>query len=330
MMLRAGTAKGQNQPYYIDVSMDAYVDGSHSLINSGYQQISYYDNRTSNSADNIEECTPQPPYVSSSYPDGGISSAQIIGTLGNWSASCNGTAWTGVPYPCDAISDAHASGYVAWRDMITPVSTTLPVGSQVVVRVTEVVNYSAFVSTTDSNVPETQAWVQLSGSANSLEWGDFSYGYPSGGYPPYAVTTFSANTTATVGTPFPLAGQFFIQAAGAAVTNDNEERWDGTIEFSQQVYLDCLTPGVSLISTSGVSYFTHAPTDLTITTAPQGFNLTFSTISNDLYDVQATTDLVSAAWSTIASNIPGNGTTTNYIDTAAAVPQKFYRVYVHF
>ena len=59
-------------------------------------------------------------------------------------------------------------------------------------------------------------------------------------------------------------------------------------------------------------------------------NLTFSTISNDLYDVQATTDLVAGVWSTIASNIVGNGGGTNYIDVTAGVPQKFYRVYVHF
>jgi|GEM_PF-619849 len=59
--------------------------------------------------------------------------------------------------------------------------------------------------------------------------------------------------------------------------------------------------------------------------------LNLLTISNYYYDVQSTTDLVSSAWSTIASNILGLGGTTNYIDlNGAAVPQRFYRVAMHF
>jgi hypothetical protein len=60
------------------------------------------------------------------------------------------------------------------------------------------------------------------------------------------------------------------------------------------------------------------------------FNLTFSTYPYELYDVQATTDLSSGAWSTIASNILGDGSTKNYVDAIAGVRQKFYRIYVHF
>jgi uncharacterized repeat protein (TIGR03803 family) len=59
--------------------------------------------------------------------------------------------------------------------------------------------------------------------------------------------------------------------------------------------------------------------------------LNLLTTSNYYYDVQSTTDLVYGAWSTIASNIPGLGGTTNYIDlNGATVPQKFYRVGMHF
>jgi len=58
--------------------------------------------------------------------------------------------------------------------------------------------------------------------------------------------------------------------------------------------------------------------------------LTLLMASNFFYDVQSTTDLVSGTWSTIASNIPGLGVTTNYIDyNGATVPQKFYRVGMH-
>ena len=55
--------------------------------------------------------------------------------------------------------------------------------------------------------------------------------------------------------------------------------------------------------------------------------LTFPTISNQLYDVQSRTDLVSGSWSTIASNILGtDGVVTNIDVGAATVPKRFYRV----
>lgn len=76
--------------------------------------------------------------------------------------------------------------------------------------------------------------------------------------------------------------------------------------------------------------FVSAPTNLTISAASGGITLMFSTTSNNFYDVQTSTDLVSSGWSTLVSNIVGNGGTTNYVDIPSNVPQKFYRVYVHF
>lgn len=63
--------------------------------------------------------------------------------------------------------------------------------------------------------------------------------------------------------------------------------------------------------------------------------LTFPTIysqqTNIFYNVQRTTNLVSAVWSTIASNITGTGSiATNTDSGAASAPNKFYRVVVHF
>lgn len=58
--------------------------------------------------------------------------------------------------------------------------------------------------------------------------------------------------------------------------------------------------------------------------------ISFSTISNYLYDVQSRTDMVLGAWSTVISNIPGNDSITNYMDVTAGVPQKFYRIGQHF
>jgi hypothetical protein len=59
--------------------------------------------------------------------------------------------------------------------------------------------------------------------------------------------------------------------------------------------------------------------------------LSFTTTNGPLYDVQSTTDLVSGAWSTIATNLAGTGGVLTYTDTGGAtVPKKFYRVNLHF
>jgi hypothetical protein len=60
-------------------------------------------------------------------------------------------------------------------------------------------------------------------------------------------------------------------------------------------------------------------------------SLIFPTVSNSLYDVQSTTNLVTGPWNTIATNLAGTGgVVTNIHVGGASVPQRFYRVWVHF
>ncbi len=57
----------------------------------------------------------------------------------------------------------------------------------------------------------------------------------------------------------------------------------------------------------------------------------FSSENNVLYDVQASSNLVTASWSTIASNLTGNGGTLTFTDPGAAnQSQRFYRIHVQF
>lgn len=53
------------------------------------------------------------------------------------------------------------------------------------------------------------------------------------------------------------------------------------------------------------------------------------TSTNAHYDVQTTTDLVTAVWSTIFSNVPGTGGLTNFNCGSNAGPKQFYRVDAH-
>jgi hypothetical protein len=100
----------------------------------------------------------------------------------------------------------------------------------------------------------------------------------------------------------------------AAGINDS-----GQIACNLNSYQAALLTPIGSIQITGINMITN--TDVAIS---------FSTVSNFLHDVQSTTALVSAAWSTIASNILGSGLGTNYTDAGGAtVPQKFYRIYTH-
>lgn len=71
--------------------------------------------------------------------------------------------------------------------------------------------------------------------------------------------------------------------------------------------------------------------DLQITNvAPVGADIQISlaTGSNRFYLVQSTTDLVTGTWTTVTSNLAGNGGIVTVIDTNAATqPKRFYRVH---
>lgn len=54
-----------------------------------------------------------------------------------------------------------------------------------------------------------------------------------------------------------------------------------------------------------------------------------TTSTNAHYDVQTTTDLVSAVWATIYSNVAGTGGLTNFNCGSNAGPKQFYRVAAH-
>jgi hypothetical protein len=96
-------------------------------------------------------------------------------------------------------------------------------------------------------------------------------------------------------------------------------------------YIDPITNSVSYTTTSGQSYFTPPPNPLAIQYGKTGATLGFSTILDELYDVQSRDDLVQGVWSTMASNLVGTGGIFPFTDLMATKgPKRFYRVKVHF
>jgi len=58
-----------------------------------------------------------------------------------------------------------------------------------------------------------------------------------------------------------------------------------------------------------------------------GFELRFSTVSNQTYRVEAAGNLSPASWAPLTNNVPGTGSIVTIIDGASTVlPQRFYRV----
>jgi probable HAF family extracellular repeat protein len=122
---------------------------------------------------------------------------------------------------------------------------------------------------------------------------------------------YSGGTMTDLNSLIPATSGWLLEFARAI--NDN-----GQIAGSGAYHAFLLTPIVQNLGNVQILSVEITNTDVV---------LSFSTISNALHDVQSTTDLVSGAWSTVATNIRGSGVATNYTDFGGgAAPRKFYRV----
>ncbi len=90
-------------------------------------------------------------------------------------------------------------------------------------------------------------------------------------------------------------------------------------------------PGSTINSSQDLRLTIPAPTDFRLSLAGTNFMLSFTTVSNALYDVQSKNDLNSAFWSNIATNILGTGETVTNLDQGAiSNSQRFFRLRIHF
>jgi len=148
----------------------------------------------------------------------------------------------------------------------------------------------------------------------------------------YSQTTSNTDTHATLWTNssssaivdlnslIPTNSGWVLQQANA-INDSGEIVGFGTIGSNTHAFA-LVTGSVQSIS---------APKYVSIWIASTNVFLAFPTISNAFYDVQCTTNLVSAVWSTIASNIAGTGgIITNTNIGGATVPRRFYHVGAHF
>ncbi len=118
----------------------------------------------------------------------------------------------------------------------------------------------------------------------------------------------------TYDTTFPfVVDTLAIMAYQDGYTTTNDPSLVADLQFQQLDFTTSASPPL--------------PSYVTINIVSTNVVLAFPTVSNNLYVVQSTTDLVSDAWSTIASNIPGtDGVVTNMDVGGAKVSRRFYRV----
>jgi len=90
-------------------------------------------------------------------------------------------------------------------------------------------------------------------------------------------------------------------------------------------------PGSTIGQAQDLTLSVTPPPDFALMSATGPAALTFSTVSNVLYDVQARDDLSAGDWVNIATNIVGTGGVVTNVDAAAStLSQRFYRLRLHF
>jgi hypothetical protein len=89
-------------------------------------------------------------------------------------------------------------------------------------------------------------------------------------------------------------------------------------------------PGSTINSAQNLALTLPPPQDLAIALNGSNLRLSFSTISNVLYDVETTASLTGASWSGAITNIPGSGTATNLDLGPPLGTRQFYRLKPHF
>jgi len=90
-------------------------------------------------------------------------------------------------------------------------------------------------------------------------------------------------------------------------------------------------PGSTIGAAQDLALTVPSPNDLCQVATGSGAVLTFSTMSNALYDVQARNNFYSGTWMNLATNLVGTGGVVTNLDQAgAALAQRFYRLRVHF
>jgi len=90
-------------------------------------------------------------------------------------------------------------------------------------------------------------------------------------------------------------------------------------------------PGSTIDAAQDLALTVPSPRDFRVIFIGTNTALSFTTVSNVLYDLQGCNDLRSGSWSNLTANLVGNGGTMTNIDSgAAAFFSRFYRLRMHF
>jgi probable HAF family extracellular repeat protein len=149
----------------------------------------------------------------------------------------------------------------------------------------------------------------VNGPGEIVGWADDGSGNPHA-----AVWTNSTGPPIDLNTLIPANSGWFLQSATAI--NDS---------------MEIVGNGIINGRTHGFALVPSVPKDLSITLVGTSVQLTFSTETTELYDVQRNAGLLAGSWTTIASNVVGTGSlVTNTDANGANAPERFYRVGAHF
>jgi hypothetical protein len=90
-------------------------------------------------------------------------------------------------------------------------------------------------------------------------------------------------------------------------------------------------PGSTIGTNQDLALTVPPPEKFQISVTGTNAAIVFTTVSNVLYDIQASTNLYPGSWSNLATNLIGDGDIMTNVDTApATIPNRFYRLQLHF
>jgi MBG domain/MBG domain (YGX type)/Immunoglobulin I-set domain len=142
---------------------------------------------------------------------------------------------------------------------------------------------------------------RMCGQPNPVLTASYS-GFISGEGTNVLTSSAALSTTATINS---TAGEYPITASGAAAVNYTMNYADGTLTVVQAPQLSCVK-----VNVGGTDQFV----------------VSWSTVTNQTYQLESTTNLSAPSWTPVGSSLPGTGATLTVTNSMSSTPQCFFRL----
>lgn len=182
-------------------------------------------------------------------------------------------------------------------------------GPGTIFRISPAGNFTSLVSLNDAQGGNIIAGLLLANDGNF-------YGVTSSGGPDYDGTIFRVTTNGTFTTLYAFTN---ASTAWGTLIQGTDGNIYGTTEFGG-------TYGYGTVFVMKLAAPVPAPVILSTVETNETFALTWSAVSNDTYQVQYSTNLLSTNWTNLNAPVTATNATASGADNVTGAAQRFYRV----